>query len=58
MEKNVYKYLKNNAKGMLNNEIKWNFTKFLIDSEGNVVDRFAPTTNPKKIRKDIEKLLP
>ena len=43
---------------MLNNEIKWNFTKFLIDSEGNVVDRFAPTTNPKKIRKDIEKLLP
>ena len=54
----IYKYLKNNAKGILNNEIKWNFTKFLIDSEGNVVDRFAPTTNPKKIRKDIEKLLP
>ena len=53
----IYKYL-NNAKGILNNEIKWNFTKFLIDSEGNVVDRFAPTTNPKKIRKDIEKLLP
>ena len=54
----IYKYLKNNAKVILNNEIKWNFTKFLIDSEGNVVDRFAPTTNPKKIRKDIEKLLP
>ena len=54
----IYKYLKNNEKGILNNEIKWNFTKFLIDSEGNVVDRFAPTTNPKKIRKDIEKLLP
>ena len=54
----IYKYLKSNAKGILNNEIKWNFTKFLIDSEGNVVDRFAPTTNPKKIRKDIEKLLP
>ena len=54
----IYKYLKYNAKGILNNEIKWNFTKFLIDSEGNVVDRFAPTTNPKKIRKDIEKLLP
>ena len=54
----IYKYLKTNAKGILNNEIKWNFTKFLIDSEGNVVDRFAPTTNPKKIRKDIEKLLP
>ena len=58
MEKNVYKYLKNNAKGILNNEIKWNFTKFLIDVEGNVVDRFAPTTTPNKIRKDIEKLLP
>ena len=43
---------------LLGKEIKWNFTKFLIDSEGNVVDRFAPTTNPKKIRKDIEKLLP
>lgn len=53
----IYKYLKNNAKGILSNEIKWNFTKFLIDAEGNVVDRFAPTTNPKKIRKDIEKLL-
>ena len=53
----IYKYLKNNAKGILNNEIKWNFTKFLIDSEGNVIDRFAPTTTPKKIRKDIEKLL-
>ena len=54
----IYKYLKSNAKGIFGNEIKWNFTKFLIDSEGNVVDRFAPTTNPKKIRKDIEKLLP
>ena len=54
----IYKYLKSNAKGIFGNEIKWNFTKFLIDVEGNVVDRFAPTTNPKKIRKDIEKLLP
>lgn len=54
----IYKYLKSNAKGIFGNEIKWNFTKFLIDSEGNVVDRFSPTTNPKKIRKDIEKLLP
>lgn len=53
----LYKYLKENAKGLFGNEIKWNFTKFLIDGEGNIVDRFAPTTNPKKIRKDIEKLL-
>ena len=53
----IYKFLKSNAKGILGSEIKWNFTKFLIDKEGNVVDRFAPTTNPKKIRKDVEKLL-
>lgn len=53
----LYKYLKENAKGLFGNEIKWNFTKFLIDGEGNIVDRFAPTTNPKKIRKDVEKLL-
>ena len=37
--------------------IKWNFTKFLIDQEGNVVKRFAPTTTPKEIKKDIEPLL-
>ena len=53
----IYKYLKANAKGILSNEIKWNFTKFLIDREGNIVDRFAPTTTPNKIRKDVEKLL-
>ena len=53
----IYKDLKANAKGILSNEIKWNFTKFLIDREGNIVDRFAPTTTPNKIRKDVEKLL-
>lgn len=53
----IYKFLKDNTKGILGSEIKWNFTKFLIDSEGNVVDRFAPTTKPSKIEKDIEKLL-
>ena len=53
----IYKFLKENTKGILGSEIKWNFTKFLIDSEGNVVDRFAPTTKPSKIKKDIEKLL-
>lgn len=53
----IYKFLKSNSKGILGSEIKWNFTKFLIDSEGNVVDRFAPTTTPAKIEKDIEKLL-
>jgi glutathione peroxidase len=37
--------------------VKWNFTKFLVDREGNVVDRFEPTTDPDKIAADIEKLL-
>ncbi|EHJ01133.1 Peroxiredoxin [Clostridium sp. DL-VIII] len=53
----LYKYLKNEAKGILNKEIKWNFAKFLIDSEGNVVKRYAPITTPLKLKGDIEKLL-
>lgn len=53
----LYKYLKNEAKGILNKEIKWNFAKFLIDSEGNVVKRYAPITTPLKLKDDIEKLL-
>jgi glutathione peroxidase len=53
----LYKYLKNEAKGILNKEIKWNFAKFLIDSEGNVVKRYAPITTPSKLKGDIEKLL-
>ena len=38
-------------------DIKWNFTKFLVDRKGNVVNRFEPTTTPKKMEKEIEKLL-
>ena len=53
----LYKYLKDEAKGLLSNEIKWNFTKFLIDSNGNVVKRYAPPVNPLKIKDDIENLL-
>ncbi len=41
----------------LGNDIKWNFTKFLVDREGNVVERFAPTRKPQNIAEDIEKLL-
>ncbi|MBQ7712215.1 MAG: hypothetical protein IJT69_00195 [Clostridia bacterium] len=37
--------------------IKWNFTKFLIDREGNVVTRFEPTTDMKEVRKSVEELL-
>ncbi|WP_018108585.1 glutathione peroxidase [Bacteroides propionicifaciens] len=53
----LYKYLKENSKGLLGNAIKWNFTKFLIDKKGNVVDRFAPMTNPFKISSEIETLM-
>lgn len=55
----LYRFLKSQQKGLLGSEtIKWNFTKFLIDSEGKVVERFAPTTTPDKIAPEIEKLLP
>jgi len=53
----LYKYLKGEAKGLLGSEaIKWNFTKFLINKEGEVVERYAPTTPPEKIKADIQKL--
>lgn len=53
----LYKYLKSKEKGLFNEEIKWNFTKFLIDKEGNVVKRYAPAKSPLKIKSDIESLL-
>ena len=53
----IYKYLKNELKGFPGNRIKWNFTKFLIDSNGRPVKRYSPLTKPEKIRKDIEALL-
>ncbi len=53
----LYKYLKNEAKGTLGNNIKWNFTKFLINKEGKVVKRVAPTVNPIKMEEDIKRLL-
>lgn len=40
-----------------NNRVKWNFTKFLIDREGNLVARFEPTTNMKEVKKQVEELL-
>lgn len=53
----LYKYLKDMQGGILMEDIKWNFTKFLVDRNGNVIDRYAPTTKPEDIREDIEKLL-
>jgi len=54
----LYKYLKKEAKGVLGSQsIKWNFTKFLIDGEGHVVERYASAEKPEAIKQDIEKLL-
>ncbi len=54
----VYKYLKENAPGILGTEaIKWNFTKFLVGRDGQVIKRYAPTTDPKQIVKDIEEAI-
>ena len=54
----LWRHLKEEAPGLLGTEaIKWNFTKFLVDRSGKVVERFAPTTVPKDIESAIEKLL-
>ena len=54
----LYKYLKAQAKGLLGSEsIKWNFTKFLIDKDGAVRTRYAPTDTPAKIEKDLAAIL-
>jgi glutathione peroxidase len=53
----LYAFLKNQAPGFLNEAIKWNFTKFLVDREGRVVDRFAPTTTPENIETEVLKYL-
>ncbi|TVP93614.1 MAG: glutathione peroxidase [Pseudomonadaceae bacterium] len=54
----LYVALKKAAPGLLGSEaIKWNFTKFLLDEQGKVVKRYAPTVAPDELRKDIDKLL-
>ncbi len=54
----LYKYLKREARGVLGSEpIKWNFTKFLVDREGEVVKRYGSTTKPEQIEADIEAAL-
>lgn len=55
----LYQWLKSEKSGLLGStKIKWNFTKFLIDTEGNVVKRYGSTTAPEDIKDDIEALLP
>ena len=54
----LYQYLKKEKPGLLGSEaIKWNFTKFLVDRKGNVVERYAPNVEPQAIAGDVEKLL-
>lgn len=53
----IYTFLKKEQGGFLGSRIKWNFTKFLIDTKGNVVERYAPTTLPERIEEDIVKIL-
>nr|AGT80153.1 glutathione peroxidase [Ipomoea trifida]GLL48528.1 glutathione peroxidase [Ipomoea trifida] len=53
----LYKFLKASKGGLFGDSIKWNFSKFLVDKDGKVVDRYAPTTSPLSIEKDIKKLM-
>ncbi len=54
----LFEELKTRAPGVLGSKsIKWNFTKFLVDRAGNPVERYAPTTSPRDLTGDIEKLL-
>lgn len=53
----LFTFLKNQKGGFLGDDIKWNFTKFLVSRDGKVVERYAPVTKPEKIENDILKLL-
>jgi glutathione peroxidase len=53
----LYQYLKAEKSGLLGSAIKWNFTKFLVDRAGQVVERYAPTARPDGLTREIEALL-
>jgi glutathione peroxidase len=53
----LFKYLRKKASGLFLNSIKWNFTKFLVNSQGKVIKRYAPTTKPEEMEQDIKNLL-
>jgi glutathione peroxidase len=53
----LWAFLKQEKGGMLGSAIKWNFTKFLVDRDGEVVGRFAPTSTPESMTSEVEKLL-
>ena len=54
----LFGWLRSEKGGVLNDAIKWNFTKFLVAPDGTVVDRYAPSTKPQKLVGDIEAVLP
>ena len=54
----LYQWLRSEKSGLIGDKIRWNFTKFLIDTEGNVVGRYGSKTTPSQIADDIEALLP
>lgn len=56
-EEPIFRYLKQKKGGFMGDNIKWNFTKFLVSRDGQVIDRYAPITKPERIEKDILKLL-
>ena len=56
-ESPLYTYLKGQKGGFLSKRIKWNFTKFLVDKTGKVVERFAPTATPESIEEKIVNIL-
>ena len=53
----LFNFLKSQQRGFITSGIKWNFTKFLINRDGEVVGRFAPTDKPESLKAEIEKLL-
>ncbi|MFC4559953.1 glutathione peroxidase [Virgibacillus kekensis] len=53
----LFVYLTEQAKGILTKQIKWNFTKFLVDRNGEVIERYAPQTKPESLQEDIENAL-
>ena len=53
----IYTFLKEKTKNILGDDIKWNFTKFLISADGKKIKRYAPTVKPSRLEKDIEEML-
>ena len=56
-ESPIYRYLKDKTKNILGEDIKWNFTKFLISADGKKIKRYAPTVKPSRMERDIEEML-